>query len=103
MDDPRALLGIGGRHVVHRRSAEAVAVPQIKVAELGPAQAYGILQDCLKDRFQISGRRADNFEHFGGRRLLLQSFGKLARALLLGLEQPHVLNRNRRLVGECGQ
>ena len=28
-------------------------------------------------------------------------FRQLAAALLLGLEQPHVLNRDDRLVGEC--
>src|SRR5262249_19044103 len=77
MDDPRALLGIGGRRVVHCRSAEAVTLPQIKIAELGPTEAYGILQDCFKDRFQNSGRRADDTQHFRCSRLLLERLPQL--------------------------
>jgi hypothetical protein len=34
--------------------------------------------------------------------LLFQRLGELARARLLGLEQPHVLDRDHRLVGEGG-
>ena len=37
-----------------------------------------------------------------GRGLLLQRFGKLARARLHLVEQPHVLDRDHRLVGEGG-
>jgi hypothetical protein len=33
---------------------------------------------------------------------LLQGFGELASALLLGLEQPYILNCDHRLVGESG-
>ena len=39
-------------------------------------------------------------EHLRGGRLLLQRFGKLARALLLRLEQPRVLDGDHRLVSE---
>ena len=40
--------------------------------------------------------------HLGGRRLLLQRLAKLARARLHLVEQPHVLDRDHRLVGEGG-
>src|SRR5262249_27502099 len=40
------------------------------------------------------------FQHLRGRGLLLQRLGKLARARLHLIEQPHVLDRDHRLVGE---
>ncbi len=40
------------------------------------------------------------FSTSDGRGLLLQRFGKLAGALLLGLEQPNVLDRDRGLIGK---
>jgi hypothetical protein len=40
------------------------------------------------------------FKYVSGGGLLLQRFGKLARACLLGLKQPHVLDRDRGLVGK---
>ena len=39
-------------------------------------------------------------QHLRGRRLLLQRLGKLARARLHLVEQPHVLDRDHRLIGE---
>ena len=39
-------------------------------------------------------------QHLGGRGLLLQRLGQLARARLHLVEQPHVLDRDHRLVGE---
>jgi hypothetical protein len=39
-------------------------------------------------------------QHLGSRRLLLQRLGEFARALLLCLEQAHVLDRDHCLVGE---
>ena len=41
-------------------------------------------------------------QHFRGRGLLLQRLGQLARARLHLVEQPHVLDRDHRLVGERG-
>ena len=49
---------------------------------------------------QIEGRTADDLEHIGGRRLLLERFGQLLRARLHLVEQPHVLNRDDRLIRE---
>jgi hypothetical protein len=39
-------------------------------------------------------------QHFGSRGLSLQRLGQFTRALLLGLEQAHVFDRDHRLVGE---
>ena len=49
---------------------------------LGPADAYCIRQHGLKHGLQLAGRTADHREHLGGRRLLLQRLGQLARARL---------------------
>ena len=46
------------------------------------------------------GELADDLEHLGGRGLLLQRLGQIARARLHLVEQPHVLDRDHRLVGE---
>src|SRR5262249_51471016 len=48
------------------------------------------------------GGAADDLEHVGGSGLLLQRFTQLARACLHLIEQPHVLNRDYRLIGEGG-
>ena len=42
------------------------------VAELGLADARGILQHRLKHRLQLAGRAGDDLEHFASRGLLLQ-------------------------------
>ena len=52
---------------------------------------------------QVECRAADDLEHVGGGGLLLQRFGKFFGALLHLVEQPHVLDRDHRLVGEGGQ
>src|SRR5262249_18770964 len=62
-----------------------------------------VLKHSLEHRLQIAGRTRDNAKHLGRRRLLLQRLGELARARLHLVEQPHVLDRDHRLVGEGGQ
>ena len=50
------------------------------------------------------GELRDDLQHLGGRGLLLQRLGQFARARLHLVEQPHVLDRDHRLVGEgCDQ
>ena len=91
------------RHVaVHRRNPESGAVVEQQIAELCFADAGRILQHRLEHRLQLAGRRTDDAQHVRRRRLLFERFGELARALLLRLEQPHVLERDDRLVGEGG-
>ena len=48
------------------------------------------------------GELTDDLQHLGGRGLLLQRLGQVARARLHLVEQPHVLDRDHRLVGEGG-
>ena len=75
---------------------------QIQGAELGLADARRVRQHGLEHRLQLAGRARDDLQHLGGRGLLLQRLGQLARARLHLVEQPHVLDRDHRLVGEGG-
>jgi hypothetical protein len=58
---------------------EGISVVQIERAELGTADAGCLLEDSLKHGLQLARRARDDAQHLGGRRLLLQRFGELAR------------------------
>src|SRR6516162_4577187 len=49
----------------------------MQYAELGLADARGILQHSLEHRLQLPRRRADDLQHLRGCRLLLQRLGEL--------------------------
>src|SRR6516165_7677766 len=70
--------------------------------EVGAAKPGSRFDECLQNRFQIERRPADHLEHVGGGGLLLERFSEVARAHLYLVEQPHVLDRDQRLVGESG-
>ena len=68
-----------------------------------PANAGSRFPAWLGKRIRRSpGDELMTFEHLRCRGLLVQRFGEFARALLLGVEQPRVLDRDHRLVGEGG-
>src|SRR5262245_15880447 len=56
------------------------------------------LDDSVKDWLHVRRRAADNAEHLGRCRLMLQRFTQFCVALLQFLEQPHVLNGDDSLV-----
>src|SRR5262249_34838202 len=93
-------------HVLLLLRANAVARDMMVGAVLGEsdgspvraAKACRRLGERVEHRLQIEGRAADSLEHVGGGSLLLQRFGELSRACLHVVEQPYVLDRNRRLV-----
>ena len=62
------------------------------------AQPRGGPGNRVEHRLDVGGRARDDTEDVGGRRLLLERFGELTVARLQLLEQPHVLDRNRRLI-----
>src|SRR5262249_15271747 len=64
------------------------------------AQACRRLRESVEYRLQIEGRAAVDHEHVGEGRLLLERCGEHSRACPHVVEQPHVLDRNRRLVRE---
>src|SRR5262249_29662789 len=67
---------------------------------LGIAEMCGGLDERIENRLELGDRAADDLEHIGGGGLLLQRFTEIARARLHLVEQPYVLDRNHRLVGE---
>ena len=78
----------------HRRhDMKALAVERVENAKLGLTQAYCLLENNLEHRRQIAGRGIDHLQHLGGRGLLLQCLA------LLG-QQPRILDRDDRLIGE---
>src|SRR5215472_469550 len=86
-----------------RDRAVAVVFVKEEVPELRLADAHGIPQHRLEHWPKLASRRTDYAQHLRCRGLLLQRFGKLARALLLGVKQPDILDGNHRLVGKCGK
>ena len=60
----------------------------------------GALDDGVEHRLHVRRRAADDAEHLGRRRLMLQRLAQFSVALLEFLEQPHILDRDDCLVGE---
>src|SRR5262249_10866691 len=71
-----------------------------KHAELGFADARRVGENGLKHRLKVPRRTRNYLENLRRRCLLFQGFGKIARALAQFIEQPHVLDGDRGLVGE---
>jgi len=59
------------------------------------------VDERVEHGLQIESRAADDLEYVGGGCLLLQRFAQLFGARPDLVEQPHVLDRNCRLVGKC--
>src|SRR4029450_12105711 len=70
---------------------------------LGCAKPRRILDQSIENGLKLERRTADDLEDVGGGRLLLQRLAQIAIARLQLGKQPHVLNRDHRLVGESGQ
>ena len=67
---------------------------------LGAAQPRGGFDNRLEHRLEIEGRAADDLEHVARRGLIFERFLEVAGALLQFADQPRVLDRDHRLVGE---
>ena len=89
-------------HPCTATDAEPSRPRKAHVAELGLAEPRRVLQHRLEHRLQLAGRARDYLQYLRRRRLLLQRLRELARARLHLVEQPHVLDRDHRLVGEGG-
>src|SRR5262249_14100801 len=90
----RARLDIRGRGVVSSNRAEAISLPDVQRADLRLAEAHRVFQHRLEYRLQLARRTADDLQHLGGRRLLLQRFAQL-------VEQASVLDGDDGLSGEA--
>ena len=60
----------------------------------------GALDDGIQDRLHVRGRAADDAEHLGRRRLVLQRLAQFCVALLDLFKQADVFDRDDRLIGE---
>src|SRR5215831_8922033 len=87
------LLGPVLRYALHRDTAEGLAVEQIQGAACRAAVRARLFQYRLKDRLELTGRGVDDLQYLGRRGLLLQRLAQLG-------QQPRILDRNHRLVGE---
>ncbi len=75
-------------------SARVPSSASVKHAELlAGEQPAAAVEDLVEHRRAIGYRAADDLQHLGGGGLLLQRFLRL-------VEQPHVLDRDHRLVAE---
>ena len=79
------------RLTLHVRSMAPNSASQMRVAFASMASNTGS---------SSPGELDDDLQHLERRRLLLQRSDELARARLHLVEQPHVLDRDHRLVGE---
>ena len=76
----------------------SLAEPQYHVID--PTNPGGALNDSVEDRLHVRWRAADDTEHLGRCRLMLQGLAQFCVALLDLLEQPDVLDGDHGLVGE---
>ena len=97
------LLGPCGRRSVNRRQSKCIRFIKEQIAELGLADARGILKHGLEHRLQFAGRRTYDLQHFGRRRLLLQQLGEIVGALAQLVEQPRILDGDDGLGGEVSE
>src|SRR5262245_60062862 len=87
-----------GTKVSPRRHHIALAKSQQHVVD--PTNPRGTLDDSVEDWLNVSGRAADDAEHLGGCRLMLQRLAQFGVTLLQFLEQPDILNRDHGLISE---
>src|SRR5262249_7222353 len=76
------------------------AVVTEHVAKEAVAQAHRTAHDGVEHWLDIDWRATDHAKNLAGCRLLLQRFGESTVPSLQFLEEPHVLDRDDRLVGE---
>ena len=67
---------------------------------INPTNPGGALDDSVEDRLHVRRRPADDAEHFGGCRLMLQRLAQLCIALAEFLEQAHVFDGDHGLIRE---
>ena len=95
---PRVHIGSG--HVVEGCLDNHAVRDKVHDSEFGLANPRRVLEHLLKYGLDIIRKHADEFENFGCRTLLIEGFLKIAGFGLHLVEQPRVLDRDHRLVGE---
>ena len=85
---------------MRRNEVQSLAVPAIDIPNLASQMRTAFSSMVSNTGCKIAGRAADDLQHLGSRRLLLQRFGEVARALMQLVEQPRVLDGDDGLIGE---
>ena len=67
---------------------------------INPTNPSRALDDGVQDGLHVRGRAADDAEHLGRCRLMLQGLAQFSVALPEFFEQPHVLDGDYGLIGE---
>ena len=96
--DLGAASGYGNQNEPARIITYALAESQHDV--INPTNPRGALDDSVEHRLHVRGRAADDAEHLGRCRLMLQGLAQFCVALLQFLEQPHVLDGDDGLVSK---
>src|SRR5262249_12985478 len=86
--------------VATRYEVLTFAIKPVRVSPCTITEAYCTVDDCVENWLHISRGLADHAQDLARRRLLLQQLAQVAVPRLQLLEQPHVLDRDDRLVGE---
>ena len=79
---------------------EGIRLGEPKHHVINPTNLCRALDDGVEDRLHVRRRAADDAEHLGRRRLMLQGLAQFCVALLDLLEEADVLDGDDRLVGE---
>src|SRR5438874_10765657 len=66
--------GIGGRQAIMRSRLETVAIIGPQYAKLGFAQSYGLFENRVEHRNELTGRRANDAQNLDRRGLPFASF-----------------------------
>src|SRR5215831_16385882 len=77
-----------------------VLLPESQKHVINPTNPRGALDDCVKHRLHVGRRAADDAEHLGRCRLMLQSLAQFRVALLEFLKQPHIFDGDDGLVSK---
>src|SRR6516164_1007415 len=88
------------RKPVARSRPVGIATREKNNGILGLTKPGCRLDQSIKHSLQVEGGAADDLEDIGGRRLLLERYRQVARALAQLAEQPRVFDGNDGLVGE---
>src|SRR4051812_23401256 len=68
-------------HIAHGGWCEALAIIGRHETERGLALAHRLFEDRVEHRREVTGRRIDDLQYLGRRRLLIERCGKLCLAL----------------------
>ena len=79
---------------------EIVALSQAQYRIIGLAKLAGAFDDCLESRSDIGRRGRNDLQNVGAAGLVGEGLGEVAGLGLHLVKQPHILDRDHRLVGE---